>query len=65
MAIPTGAELVLVILRNGSLWSEQFLQDYIGNQESYRDKVINLARNKNLIRAFEKELLPFYVNYYA
>ena len=48
-----------MLLRDGSLWSEQFMQDYIGNQESYRNKVIYLARNKNLNRAFERDLLPF------
>jgi len=45
-------------LRDGSLWSEQFLKDYIGNQENYRDRVIEIARNKTLQRAFEKDLLP-------
>jgi len=44
-------------LRHGSLWSERFLLDYIANPESYRLKVIELARKKGMQRAFMRDVL--------
>lgn len=42
-------------LRNGTLWSEAFLHDFIGDPEAYRLRVIELARKKGLHRAFMRD----------
>lgn len=39
-------------IRNGTLFSIQFVEDYIGNREDYRNMVIETARKKNLQKAF-------------
>ena len=44
-------------LRSGTLFSKQFLQDYIGNPETYRQRVIELAHKKSMQRAFERDIL--------
>jgi len=44
-------------LRHGTLWSEQFLHDYIGNLDNYRLKVIELARKKSMQRAFLRDVM--------
>ena len=44
-------------LRHGTLWSQQFLQDYIGNPDNYRLKVIELARKKSMQRVFLRDVM--------
>ncbi len=44
-------------MRKGSLFSEWFLRDYIGNPEKYRNTVVELARKKGMQRAFMKDVL--------
>ena len=44
-------------MRKGSLYSERFLLDYIGNPENYRKQVIELARKKGMQRAFMRDVL--------
>ena len=46
-------------MRKGTLYSEQFLMDYIGNPEFYRLNVIDIARKKSMQRAFEKDSILF------
>lgn len=44
-------------MRDGTLFSERFLSDVIGNPEAYRLKVIELAHKKSMQRAFERDKL--------
>lgn len=44
-------------LRKSSNYSEQFLRDYIGDAQEYRQLVINLAHRKSMQQAFLKDQL--------
>ena len=46
-------------MRKGTLYSEQFLMDYIGNPEFYRLNVIDIAKKKAMQKAFEKDSILF------
>jgi len=46
-------------MRKGTLYSEQFLIDYIVNPEKYRLNVIDIARKKSMQRAFERDSILF------
>lgn len=39
-------------IRHGTLFSKQFVDDWIGNREDYRNKVVDTARKKSLQKAF-------------
>ena len=46
-------------MRKGTLYSEQFLMDYIVNPELYRLNVIEIAKKKAMQKAFEKDSILF------
>ena len=46
-------------MRKGTLYSEQFLMDYIVNPDIYRLNVIEIAKKKAMEKAFEKDSILF------
>ena len=46
-----------LLIRNGTMWSEQFLRDYIGNPIDYRLKVIEMANKKSMQKAFLRDVI--------